>query len=79
MANKDNNIDLCMTIICLITPYDHTWSREEIADMCGCSQEYIREIERKALNKLRRRSALKQYGIDYMNVKQAGGSLIGSL
>lgn len=50
-----------MTVILMVTPEGVTWNRNDIADVCGCRSEYIREIEFKALQKLRQRSALKGY------------------
>tara|TARA_R110002096_G_scaffold172484_10_gene346216 strand:+ start:472 stop:714 length:243 start_codon:yes stop_codon:yes gene_type:complete len=78
-AHKKIEIDLRLSVACNLTPYGTTWSREELARLCGCSSEYIRELERKGLNKLRRRSALKQYAVDYLNVTPTGGVLIGRL
>ncbi len=61
MGLKNNDIDLSMDIILVITPEGFTWSRQDIADVCGCNSEYIREIEKKALNKLQHRSVLRDY------------------
>ena len=45
--------------------YAHTY--EEIAEMLGISKEHVRRIEKKALEKLRKRLALMNFKRDYMD------------
>lgn len=62
MPGKTNHIiDISMDVILAISPEGTTWTRDDIADVCGCSHEYIRELEAKAIRKLRSRTILKDY------------------
>jgi len=55
--NKD--IDLSLSVLSVITPRGHSWSLRELADVCGCSMQYIQNTERAALKKLRHPAVIK--------------------
>ena len=48
-----NDIDLGLTVLCAVAKRDETLNTGEIAEVCGCSQQHISNIIRKALEKLR--------------------------
>jgi hypothetical protein len=52
---KTERIDLGLAILSALSPAGQVWERIEIAAFCGCTNEYIRAIEFKALKKLRHR------------------------
>lgn len=58
---KNTDIDIAMDIILINTPEGVTWNRTDIAYVCDCRPEYIRQLEKEALNKLRNRIAMKGY------------------
>lgn len=57
-AEKSSGIDLGLAVISAITPPGHQWTLQDIAEVCGCHKNNIYLIERKALQKLRRRFLL---------------------
>ena len=50
---KSKNIDLALSVMCVIAERDETLSTCEIAELCGCSQSYISQLIRDGLQKLR--------------------------
>jgi hypothetical protein len=50
----DKPHDLMMAVMCATRKEGETFSQAEIADMCGMSSEGIRQIEERALMKLRK-------------------------
>lgn len=51
---RSHSIDLGLAVISAVTPPGHVWHLQDIAEVCGCSQQAISLIEQKALTKLRR-------------------------
>ncbi|MDE2020926.1 MAG: hypothetical protein KGJ13_11370 [Patescibacteria group bacterium] len=51
MSNQ--NIDLGLAVMCCYAHPGESYNREEIAAWCDCTKEAIRNIEAKALRKLR--------------------------
>lgn len=51
----DGSIDAGLYVLSLITPRGIELGREEIAEVCGCNQSYIRAVEQKAMAKLKRK------------------------
>ena len=49
----NNEIDLSLSVLCIIARRDETLSTAEIAEVCGCSKTLISQITRDALKKLR--------------------------
>lgn len=52
MTNKTNQIDLTLSVLCVLADRDETLTTYEIAEICGCSQTYISQVNRSALKKL---------------------------
>lgn len=52
-GHRSSSIDIGLAVLCAITPRDHNWSLEDIAEICECTRNRIWEIERSALRKLR--------------------------
>jgi hypothetical protein len=55
MAVKFSKIDAPLNVLTKITPPGTTLTRDAIAEFCGCDKELIRNIEQRALRKLRAR------------------------
>lgn len=53
-------IDLHLSILCVVAEPGQTLSRDVIADICECSKESIKQIELRALKKLRQSEILKE-------------------
>lgn len=49
------DLDLALSVVCAITPYGHTWSSRDLAEICGCSKDTIFNIEKRGLKKLRKK------------------------
>ncbi len=49
-----NNIDLSLSVMCVVAKPGETLSCEEIAYVCGCSGTYIRYIYTNAMRKFTR-------------------------
>ena len=45
-------VELGLSILCSFAEYDDTLTALEIAEVCGCSRQYINNIEKRALEKL---------------------------
>ncbi len=63
-ANRD--IDLALSIICIVSERGQTLTQYEIARLCGCSRNYIHIIERRALKKLEAIIQRHLYLYDYL-------------
>jgi hypothetical protein len=50
---RKNDIDLALSVMCVISKRDETLNTVEIAEVCGCSQTLIAMTLRNALEKLR--------------------------
>ncbi|OFC71792.1 hypothetical protein [Alteromonas confluentis] len=50
-AKINPEIEIGLTALCLHAQPDVTLTRQEIADVCNCSDQAIREIEIRALKK----------------------------
>lgn len=50
---RKNDIDLALSVMCVISKRDETLNTVEIADVCGCSTALISWTLRSALKKLR--------------------------
>lgn len=50
---EDCDIDLGLAISALTLRYGQTRTQKELAAYCGCSQQAIYEIERKAMRRIR--------------------------
>jgi DNA-directed RNA polymerase sigma subunit (sigma70/sigma32) len=49
------SVDIGLAVLSAIRKPHETFSCEQIAGVCGCSKQFINQIERRALAKLRRR------------------------
>lgn len=58
--SAQREIDLHLAVIAAITPYDYAWTLRDLAEVCGVTHECIRLLERKALQRLRHPTRLKQ-------------------
>ncbi len=54
------NIDLGLHALVINAKYGDTLTRSEIADVCGCTPQFIRNIEFAALGKLKRQNNVKK-------------------
>ena len=45
-------VDLGLSVLCNLAEYGDTLTVPDIADVCGCSTQYIYNIEQQAINKL---------------------------
>jgi hypothetical protein len=61
MHVKDGSVDAGLILLAAATPAGRCRTLREIADACGCSLQYIQQIEKSAMFKLR--EALEQRGI----------------
>jgi hypothetical protein len=52
-AMRDGSIDAGLVVLSLTTPDGVALTNKEIAKACGCSLQYINQIEHQALRKLR--------------------------
>ena len=59
-AHQNKDIDMCLSVLCLVTPEHHTWSTKDLAEICGCSHQTIKRIENMAIQKLKT-STMKDY------------------
>lgn len=62
--NPNTDIDIALTLICRYLRRGEVMTIEAIAEACGCSRQYIANIEKKAIKKLRVNSevlALKEF------------------
>jgi len=50
---KNIDIDIGISVLCALMRPDESLSDRDIADVCGCSRNYIYEIEKRALKKIR--------------------------
>lgn len=57
----NNDIDIGLDILCRLRAPEQTLTAHDIAEVCGCSGNYIYEIEKKALSKLRNHRYLEEY------------------
>lgn len=48
------SIDIGLEILCRLARPGETLSQQQIADVCDCSRSMIKEIENKALKKVKR-------------------------
>lgn len=48
------NIDIGLDVLCIVSKPGETLSDRDIAEVCECSRNYIYELEKKALRKLRK-------------------------
>ena len=55
---EKSSIDIGLAVASTLTERGVTWSLEDLAQVCECSTEAIRQLEKRALVKLRR--ALKR-------------------
>jgi hypothetical protein len=55
----DGGMDAGLLMLSLITPREFEWELQDIAFVCGCTPEAIRQIEEQALAKLRRRFPMR--------------------
>ena len=64
-VERDHNIDLGLTVLCVISPPGVTWTLRDLAEICGCSKAEIETIQRTALRKFMR-VARAQYLQDFL-------------
>lgn len=62
-GNKNNDIDVGLSVLCAVTPPGYTWTHKEIAEFCGCSWQYIFQLEKSAIEKLQRNQSLHGYSL----------------
>ena len=62
MGREKSNIDLGLAVVSTVTERGVCWSLEDLAQVCECSTEAIRQLEKRALAKLKR--ALKKAKLD---------------
>lgn len=55
---KNPNIDVGLTALVQHATPRQVLSRKDIASVCGCTPDYIRDIERYALTKLKRNKVM---------------------
>lgn len=55
-----SEVDIGLEVIMRISPPGYTWTHRDIAYVCGCSKNYIYEIEYRAKRKLRRNILVMQ-------------------
>jgi len=55
-----NEFDLTLSILCAITPRGWEWTRQELADFCGCTPQYIAGVEKNAMQKLKNNPKAKE-------------------
>jgi hypothetical protein len=58
----DGSIDAGLYLLTQVTPKGHCWTQAEIAFVCGCHPGRIGQIERAAIQKLRKR--VRELGYD---------------
>lgn len=51
---RDGSIDAGLVVLLAVTPRGHTWTQQEIADVCGCARGLIWNIEDRAMKKLKK-------------------------
>lgn len=61
---KSNDVDLGLSVLCVVSQRDDTLSTKDIADVCGCSRNNIDEIEKRALKKLRAKFKSNNFKLD---------------
>ena len=49
---KPAQVDLGLSVLCSVAEYGDTLTVPDIAEVCGCSTQYIYTIEQQAINKL---------------------------
>jgi len=52
---RDGSIDAGLSILSAAKLPGRTFTQEEIAEVCACSQQYIHKLERSAIMKLQRK------------------------
>ena len=52
-GTRRQDIDLGLAVLSAVSPPGHQWTLRDIAEVCGCTAEAVRQIERRALQKLR--------------------------
>lgn len=52
-GKRKDSIDIGLAVAELLAIYGQPWSTREIAHVCDCDHERIRQIERQAIKKLR--------------------------
>jgi transcriptional regulator len=50
---KKPEIDLILSVLCIVTPKGCTYNQSELAELCQCARNNIYEIEHRALRKAR--------------------------
>lgn len=53
-------VDLVLSVLCVITPRGHTWSQGELAELCNCSRQLISSTEVSGKKKLRRQISIRR-------------------
>ena len=61
MPKANPDIDIGLTALCALAKSGEQLESSEIADVCGCSISAIRNIEWKAMAKIRANAQLRQY------------------
>lgn len=58
---RTNDIDVGLDILCLLSKPGQILSHRDIAEVCGCTGNYIDELEKRALNKMRQKMNRDDY------------------
>lgn len=68
MSVKFSKLDKPLYVLTKITPPGTSLTRDTIAKFCGCSTNYIRNVELRALRKLRSRVVQSLHGDDIATI-----------
>lgn len=52
---RNINIDIGLDVLCIVSKPGETLSDRDIADICECSRNYIYELEKCALKKVKKK------------------------
>lgn len=64
MSGKPNDeIDLCLSVALTITPPGYEWTCRDLAEVVGCSWQYIYQLEHQGLEKLKDSTLLKEHSL----------------
>lgn len=61
MSDEMVGVDIGLEVLCHVNKPAIPLTLREIADVCDCSAEYVRQIQDKAIRKLKQKRRLKEH------------------
>lgn len=60
-VQRQAEVDVGLTVLCVLAKYGQMLTCRDIAEVCGCSWQYFYQIEKQALEKLRITGSLADF------------------